>query len=251
MDFNNFKNKNNIVILTEIKNNFSSKYLSIRKKENRVLVDNEVRILPLTTKQNPNANEWKVRQKTTNRFVKYLQTKNKNLTILDIGCGNGWFSNLMAKLKNNVVGLDVNLEELEQANQVFNTTKNLQFVYADLFQDNLPFKNKFDIITLNACVQYFKDFDLLISTLKKFLKPNGEIHILDSPFYDVSEIDNAKKRTLVYYTKMDFPEMANFYFHHSKDKIKDFEVLYQPKKSFLNKILSKNDSPFLWLFLKN
>lgn len=249
MDFSNFKNKNNIVILTEIKNEFSDEYLAIRKKENRILTDDEVKILPLTTLLNPNAKEWKVRQKTTNRFIKYLQNNTKKLTILDIGCGNGWFSNKMSELEHNVIALDINIQELEQANRVFKND-HLQFVYGVISQTNLPFQNKFDCITLNASIQYFSDFEKLINTLKLFLKPNGEIHILDSPFYDISKIENAKKRTLDYYTKMSFPEMAKYYYHHSKEKIKDFEILYQPKQSILNKILRRNDSPFMWLCYK-
>jgi 2-polyprenyl-3-methyl-5-hydroxy-6-metoxy-1,4-benzoquinol methylase len=247
MDFSYFKNKNNIIILTDINNQFSDEYLALRKKENRVLTDNQVKILPQTKKGNPNFNEWHLRQKTANRFLNYLKNK-QTLSILDIGCGNGWFSHKMSELDHNIVALDVNLEELEQASRVFKT-ENLQFVYADIFELNDKFINKFDVITLNASVQYFQDFEWLMSTLKSFLKMNGEIHILDSPFYKASEIKAAKKRTLTYYSEMGFPEMASHYFHHSKNEIKNFDVLYQPKKSIINKIFGKKESPFMWLCL--
>lgn len=246
MDFRKFKIINGIIILSEINNEFSDKYLAIRKKENRVLTDDEVKILPLTNSKNSNYKEWKVRKKTADRFIKYLQAKDNKLTILDIGCGNGWFSHKMSQLKHNILGLDVNLEELEQANRVFKN-EFLQFVYADIFDLKKQFLHKFDIITLNASVQYFSNFDSLKKTLIQFLKSNGEIHILDSPFYYSNEIPSAKQRTLDYYTKIGFPEMAKYYFHHVKEKIKDFDVLYQPKSSLYKIILRQNDSPFMWV----
>ena len=248
MDFSAFKNHKGVFILSEVDTKFSEEYLALRKKENRILTDEEVKLLPIVSNDNINYSEWKIRSKTANRFIEYFQNKNQRLNILDIGCGNGWFTNKMSELNYNIVGIDVNLQELEQASRVFKN-KNLKFVYCDIFQNNYLFKKRFDIITLNASVQYFSDFELLTSTLKSFLKPKGEIHILDSPFYESAEVDNAKQRTIDYYTKVGFPKMAKFYFHHTYNKIKDFTVLYQPAKSVLKKILSKKDSPFMWLKL--
>ena len=249
MDFSAFKNHKGVFILSEVDTKFSEEYLALRKKENRILTDEKVKLLPKFSKDNINYIEWKIRSKTANRFMNYLQHKNQKLDILDIGCGNGWFSNKMSELNNVIVGLDINLQELEQASRVFKN-KNLQLVYCDIFQNNLQFKNKFNIITLNASIQYFPNINALILILESFLKPKGEIHILDSPFYCISEVENAKKRTLRYYTKIGYPEMAKFYFHHAKDKVKDFTILYQPKKSILDKILGKRDSPFNWLSKK-
>jgi len=99
-------------------------------------------------------------------------------------------------------------------------------------------------------VQYFPDFKLLLSNLKSFLKPQGEIHIIDSPFYKQNEIADAKQRTITYYTDLGFPEMASNYFHHLKSAIQDFEVLYKPKNRFFSKILSRKESPFYWLRLR-
>ena len=90
----------------------------------------------------------------------------------------------------------------------------------------------------------------MFSTLKSFLKPNGEIHIIDSPFYKNDAITEAQKRTLNYYTSIGFPEMASNYFHHSVDDILEFKTLYANKNKFLNKILLKKDSPFPWLCYK-
>ncbi|WP_052503433.1 bifunctional 2-polyprenyl-6-hydroxyphenol methylase/3-demethylubiquinol 3-O-methyltransferase UbiG [Lacinutrix sp. Hel_I_90] len=242
MDFSPFTPKQNVYYLTAENNTFSRLYLIVRDKEQRVLTDAQVKKLP-----HLNLYEWRLRKKSTERFANYIASKNTALKILDIGCGNGWFSNKIVEVSdgNEVIGLDVNREELEQAARIFHKT-NLYFVYADIFKISEFFKAQFDIITLNGSIQYFENFDVLMSVLKSFLKPKGEIHIIDSPFYKASEISMAKERTKAYYTKLGVPEMAANYFHHSISEIKEFEVLYKYKNKIINKVLRKKDSPFSW-----
>lgn len=243
MDFSQLHIKNNVVYITEETNSFSDVYIAVRQKEQRILTDKEVALLPKLKR-----NEWEFRVKSTERFINYIDSKKEALNILDVGCGNGWFTNAISNVseKNKVIGLDVNRNELEQAARVFKR-QNLQYVYCDIFKKESSFKQQFDIITLNSCVQYFPDFRTLISTLKMFLKPNGEIHIIDSPFYKASQIAEAKQRTFNYYTKLGFPEMASHYFHHSVDNLDEFEYLYTNKHKLLNKILNRKDSPFPWI----
>jgi len=240
--------KNGVHYLTEEENSFSNDYIKVRDIEKRVLTDEQVKELPLVSKSNQYYNEWIVRQKSSQRFISYLGSKNTSQDILDIGCGNGWFSNLLASVnsKNSVCGLDINTTELEQAARVFKT-ENLQFCYGDLFQLKKEFESKFSIITLNACVQYFSEFNELVEALKLYLKPKGEIHIIDSPFYKTNELENAKNRTANYYNKIGVPTMSSYYYHHSLEDINDFEKLYIPSSTLISKILRKKDSPFMWL----
>jgi len=248
MDLKFLSKKKGIGYLSQNESSFSSVYFEVRKKEHRILTDKEVKRLPFMILSNPNAREWELRQKSTERFIKYLKTKPKNLQIIDIGCGNGWFTNLISEVSqnNNVIGLDVNSLELEQATRVFQKG-NLQFIYGDIFQIESTLYNQFDIIILNASTQYFKNLGQVINQLRLFLRTNGEIHIIDSPFYKEEELLSAKKRTKGYYTGLGFPEMIQHYFHHTFDDIRDFEVLYYPKKGIINKLIEKKDSPFMWL----
>lgn len=235
-----------VVYLTEEKDIFSDMYIEIRTKENRVLSDLEVEKLPFTANSNPNHKEWKIRKHSSAKLINYLKSKQEPLHILDLGCGNGWFTYALSQIvHSNVIGLDINSVELEQANRVFKSD-NLQFYYGDIFKIN-QFEKKFNIITINACVQYFPDFKLIIEKLKTFLAAKGEIHILDSPFYKNEEITNAKERTNRYYLKLGNPEMSNFYFHHSKDVLSEFKVKYQPTKNKFYKFFNRHNSPFMWL----
>lgn len=237
---------NNVLYLTTANAKFSDVYLAVREKEQRIFTDDEISNLPFTSMHNIHAKEWELRQKSTTRFTDYLDTKQEPQTILDIGCGNGWFSKEMAIVakKNHVIGLDVNTEELEQAARIF-TYPNLQFVYGNIFEID-SFDAQFDIITLNGSVQYFPDFKALFNTLLTFLKPNGEIHIIDSPFYPSHKITDAKNRTFSYYSKLGFPEMAENYHHHETKYVSNFDILYKYQKNIINKLLGKKDSPFSW-----
>lgn len=239
-----------VFILSPINSNFEDIYLNVREKENRIYSDSELLSLPFASSSNPHKNEWDLRAKSFLRFKEYLRTKKKNLNLLDLGCGNGWFCGQISKSFNhNFYCADVNLTELKQGSRVFNSEK-LKFIYADIFNSEIP-KASFDIITVNAAVQYFPDLKKLIERLLTRINDNGEVHILDSPFYSNNDAVNAKKRTMDYYSSIGFKEMADSYYHHTWDELSEykFEILYQPN-SISNKIkrlISKVDSPFPWI----
>lgn len=233
-------------LLSDIKNDFSDAYIKARKLEKRVYGDGLVRLLPDIPAYHEQFEEWQLRKKAADRFIDYI--KNKSVTrILDIGCGNGWFTNQIAK--NNyadVFGVDVNLPELEQAQRVFNR-HNLFFGYADIFE-NFATKG-FDVIVLNSSIHYFPDTDVVITRLKELLNKYGEIHVIDSPIYaNDKKAEEAKQRTIQYYHELGCPEMADNYFHPTINSFNGFEVLYNPStKAILNKLTRKKDSPFKWL----
>ena len=115
------------------------------------------------------------------RLIHYVNQK-KFKTILEIGCGNGWLSNHLAKTKAEVYALDMNEVELIQGARVYKGIENLNFLYADIL--NNPFQEKvFDLIVLASSIQYFPDVGRLIQSLQPLLTKHGEIHIFDSPIY--------------------------------------------------------------------
>ena len=242
--------KDGIYILSEINNEFESIYLKVREKENRIYSDSELRKLPFASDNNPHKKEWGLRAKSFLRLKIYLGKKKGSLNILDLGCGNGWLSGQLSKIFNyKFYCLDVNYTELKQGNAAFNIEK-IKFIYADIFNSDIP-KNTFDIIILNAAVQYFLNIKKLVSQLLTLLKETGEIHFIDPPFYSKSEVENARERTVEYYRSLGFSEMANNYFHHTYYRLLNFNyrILYNPqslKTKLFHLVLSK-DSPFPWI----
>lgn len=229
---------------------FEENYLRLRRKEKRLYSDEEVKLLPFASSLNPHKKEWDYRAKSFIRFKEYLKKFNEQLNIFDLGCGNGWFSGELAKTCNhNFYCVDINQYELKQAARLFGSER-VMFIYGDLFKMEIA-KNSFDIVVMNSSVQYFDDFSSLIKELIYTIKSEGEIHIIDSPFYEDDEIPEAKQRTYDYYKSIGFPEMSNYYFHHSYKNLNDFnhQILYNPG-TLKNKLLSlafKSDSPFPWI----
>jgi len=244
------KLKNGIYFLSEIDDTFESIYIAVRENEKRVYSDKEVKLLPNTSSSNPHKEEWKMRKRSLQRFTRYIKKYDEKLILLDVGCGNGWFSaNIVNRSSNNIYALDVNKIELEQAARVFNF-KNIYFICGNIF-DNIFEDRSYDIITLNSSIQYFDNFSTLIKRLFYFLTDEGEIHIIDSPIYNRNELAGAKERTARYYISNGFLEMAKHYHHHTFDELKDFnyKILYDPKavQNNLKKIFGFKDSPFPWI----
>lgn len=196
-------------------------YLEVRRREGRVLSDEQLQQLPDVTHPPALAREWRWRKRAFRRLDKYLNRRfpKSPIRILDLGCGNGWMSNLLAAhALRTVTAMDLNEMELEQGSRVFRRD-NLQFVYADVLKDEWP-EEPFDVIVLAASVQYFPNLGELIARLKKLLTPDGEIHLLDSNFYpDAAAAEAARQRTKAYYEQVGVPEMAGFYHHHLKQEV--------------------------------
>ena len=226
---------------------FETLYLQLRKKEKRIYSDDEVKNLPSIRPSDPHYKEWLLRKKTSERLIKYLLKKNRPLNILETGCGNGWLSARMAKtIPGSVMGIDINKEELRQAARVFSKVPNLVFIAADMYSGQLNHKH-FDIIVFAASLQYFSSAAEILQSALQFVKPGGEIHIIDTVFYPTDSIGAAQRRTEDYYTQLGFPEAAAYYFHHCLEDLDNFEtkILYNPR-SWLHQF-SKKKNPFYWL----
>lgn len=223
---------------------FEDEYTALRQKEQRLLADDEVRMLPYLT-DSVHADEWKLRAESAERFRKYLHSKG-NIRLLEIGCGNGWFSHFLAQLPNvSVTGQDINLLELQQADRVFKR-KNLRWLYVENFQ--LLKNQQFDIVVFNASFQYFKHPKEVLGLLKHSLKNSGEIHVFDTPIYrNQREAEKAQKRSEQYYQSKGFAALARFYFHHTWAQLPQAKVMYSPSK--VGKLLGKKN-PFPWLRFK-
>ena len=108
--------------------NFEEIYIASRQSENRIYTDEQVAQLPFISPHHIHYDEWQARKRSSDRLKNYLENKNKPLSILEIGCGNGWLSAKLAALKNSTVtGIDINKTEVSQAREVFSGMTNISF----------------------------------------------------------------------------------------------------------------------------
>ncbi len=230
---------------------FEQLYFSLRQKEGRVCSDDEVAQLPFIYSTHPYHREWITRKNSCRALVSYIKHRNNILTILEVGCGNGWLSaKLASSVDVEVTGLDVNKVELEQARRVFKRIPGLHFINDGLQAAELKEK-KFDIILFAASIQYFPSLQQVVNDSLQHLTLQGEIHIMDSPFYLAEELAAARQRTKEHFSRMGFPEMSGHYFHHTICELEDFQykILHHPH-SWKNK-LSIKKNPFYWIVIKN
>lgn len=96
----------------------------------------------------------------------------KDKIVLDLGCGNGDncidFINRGAK---KVVGIDISSNMLDIAMNK-NTHKNIQYIKMDINQIG-DINEKFDLVYSSLAIHYVKDYNLLISNIRKLLKIEG------------------------------------------------------------------------------
>ena len=228
---------------------FGDLYIDVRTREKRVLTDCQVMFLPDIEPTHIHYKEWQVRKRSAKRLIDYLKGKNKSLNILEIGCGNGWLSSLMLTIRGSkVTGLDVNEPEIMQAKRLFKS-ENLDFICAG-FDPAMFTGQEFDVILFAASIQYFPSLKNILENALSCLSKNGEIHIIDTNFYNPYQAEGAARRTENYYTEMGYPEMAAYYFHHTVNDLKPFNyrVLHNPHR-LVNKIGKKD--PFYWVTVKH
>jgi ubiquinone/menaquinone biosynthesis C-methylase UbiE len=228
---------------------FEERYIALRRKENRVYSDVEVAQLPDIDVRHQHYKEWMIRKVSAKKLIDFLKKKKQPLKILEVGCGNGWLSNQLSRIENSdVTGLDINSEEVQQAERVFRNNR-LKFVCGEIHSAILA-DCKFDVIIFGASVQYFESLKDIVNAAFERLNESGEMHIIDSPFYSKDEVMAARKRSKDYYTRLGFPEMVEYYFHHSIEELQpyNFKVLYKP--SLIKNKFFRNNSPFPWLCIK-
>ncbi|HNR55775.1 MAG TPA: methyltransferase domain-containing protein [Flavobacteriales bacterium] len=189
---------------------FADLYGQVRDAERRLLTDEEVRALP-NGDALWNADEWRIRARGARRLVHVLEQEDRPLKILDVGCGNGWLTNLLHQQGHMTTGIDAFTAELEQAARLF---PGPDFARADLITSELP-KEHYDVIVFAASFQYFADAAGTLARCRELLGARGEVHILDTILYQSrTEVEDARTRSTNYYAELGFPEMAGHYHMH-------------------------------------
>ncbi len=191
-------------------------YHAARQREGRLLADEVVRDLPYSGDRTPHPEEWRVRARSLKRAVRILRDRPR--TLLEVGCGNGWLSAKLSAEGHTVTGLDTGSLELEQARRVFKD-RPITWTLGDPWVHDLP-AHGYDLIVFAASIQYFPDLPALLKRCHELLMDRGEILVVDSQFYTArAAAERARSRSVMYYTSIGAPEMANHYHHHTRQAI--------------------------------
>ncbi len=110
------------------------------------------------------------------------QLPSKGKTILEIGCGTGEFSRLLAQRFDKVIAIDLSPNMIQVAKQHSQHFDNINFQVADILQWQFPLE-KFDAIASIATLHHLPLAQLL-PKLKATLNPGGKLVILDLVEYE-------------------------------------------------------------------
>ena len=107
-------------------------------------------------------------------------TQTQKLRVLDLGCGNGSLSHIVAQKGYEVFGIEESAQGIDLARQSF---PDCHFLQASIYE--LPYQeleNSFDVVISVEVIEHLFYPKELIKAAKKCLKPNGTL-ILTTPYH--------------------------------------------------------------------
>jgi SAM-dependent methyltransferase len=155
-----------------------------------------------------------------NYILKYIP-ENKNLSILDAGCGNGNYAFYLSKLGyKNILAVDL-----------FSNIDTNKFNYQQSSIDRLPFKDKsVDFIYSNSVIYYLDNPRDGVVEFNRVLKENGVLFFTAHTKYSLFTLWRVVKRDIFKLKSMEHLEGVKFYSANYYKKLLEesgFEIILQ------------------------
>jgi ubiquinone/menaquinone biosynthesis C-methylase UbiE len=106
----------------------------------------------------------------------------KGMRCIDIGCGSGSVTRLMANLvgkSGHVVGVDVDDRYLKYCNRNITSRQNIEFIHDDICKSKLDSEESFDIVYSRFMFHHLTDRREAVRSMKRLTKKDGIIMIQD------------------------------------------------------------------------
>ncbi len=113
-------------------------------------------------------------------FPTLIPILKEGIRVLDVGCGTGAITKGIAEkvgMTGHVLGIDRNSELIAEGNSFFDFPDNLELITTELF-DYEP-REKFDLIVSARALQWLPNPEEALQKIRTWLKPGGQISILD------------------------------------------------------------------------
>jgi len=152
----------------------------------------------------------KIRKDEWNWLQKHLP-ENKNITVLDIGCGNGALLKELSPRIKKGTGIDLSPAITEKAKQFNAGNKNIDFKVID--SPVLPMENASVDVVISLLSFRYLDWDPLMDEIKRILKPGGKVLVVDMVTVPVK--------------LKEYPELLKF-------KLQQYQQRYKQKEFYRN-----------------
>jgi ubiquinone/menaquinone biosynthesis C-methylase UbiE len=106
----------------------------------------------------------------------------KGMRCIDIGCGSGSVTRLMAKMvgeTGHVVGVDIDKRYLQYCNRSITSRQNIEFIHDDICNSQLHGKERFDIVYSRFMFHHLTDRREAVRSMRRLKKKDGTIMIQD------------------------------------------------------------------------
>lgn len=128
-------------------------------------------------------------------LMSWLPNRN-DLTVLDLGCGTGFFTDILATRYQHVIGLDISTKMLDFASN--NRAKSIHWLEGDAYQ--LPVADSsIDFVYSNLMIQWCDNLSQVIEEVLRVLKPGGLFvfsTLVDGTLFELrsswAKVDNDK-----------------------------------------------------------
>lgn len=114
------------------------------------------------------------------KFYHYILPYVENKIILDVGCGYGYGSYLLAHKAKSVVGIDIQINRIKIAKNIYQKD-NIKFYWLDALSLNKKFcNNSFDVVVASQFIEHIKKPVKFLKIVYNLLSDNGLL-ILSTP----------------------------------------------------------------------
>ncbi len=152
--------------------------------------------------------------------------------VLDLACGEGYGSALLARSASEVIGIDIFPDAISHASAVYQMN-NLSFLVGAM--DSIPLHDLFDVIVCFEAIEHIGNHGALCHEVKRLLKPNG-IFIVSTPNKSVYS-QNGKTQNPYHVKELDLTELQLLLGKHFQ-----FQYVYGQKTTTSSRIFSLHSS---------
>ena len=112
------------------------------------------------------------RRRLIHRILRTVKPKRT----LDIGCGSGLITKVLAEASTEVVAVDVSEEAIAVSRDALDGAANVQLMVADVFRSrdaSSDWRNSFDLVVMSEVLEHIQDDEGALSTVRKLLREKG------------------------------------------------------------------------------
>lgn len=106
------------------------------------------------------------------RYLSTLEFVDRNMTVLDIACGTGYGSKLLAERARRVIGVDISAEAVEFANAHHRTSAEFRLGNAETIPVD---DNEIDVTYSIGTIEHVDDDDAFVAELARVIRPGGRL----------------------------------------------------------------------------